>query len=213
MSKVLEQVLLKAQEQEENIIHTSGRGFGKELIYLKQCLEQCSNKPILYMSRKYGNKYIIPQEEYEKVLNRYCSKCVNRENNICVGMNAPIGIETLINCIEMLSTELKEENQELKEKNQELKVKADRYDSAQRIVLSTKDMDIMMKLQTENEKLRKAMEILKRVFELEAEKGIYSNKEYYFINYSSYAFFDNEISRQEYELLKEVLKKYEQIDK
>ena len=53
-------------------------------------------------------------EEYEKVLNGHCSKCVNRENNICVGMDAPIHIDTLINCIEMENQELKEENNKLK---------------------------------------------------------------------------------------------------
>ena len=53
-------------------------------------------------------------EEFEKVLNGHCSKCVNRENNICVGMDAPIHIDTLINCIEMENQELKEENNNLK---------------------------------------------------------------------------------------------------
>ena len=53
-------------------------------------------------------------EEFEKVLNGHCSKCVNRENNICVGMDAPIHIDTLINCIEMKNQELKEENNKLK---------------------------------------------------------------------------------------------------
>ena len=38
----------------------------------------------------------------------------------------------------------------LEKENQELKVKADKYDSAQRIVLSTKGIDVIMKLQTEN---------------------------------------------------------------
>ena len=53
-------------------------------------------------------------EEFEKVLNGHCSKCVNRENNICVGMDAPIHIDTLINCIEMENQELKDENNKLK---------------------------------------------------------------------------------------------------
>ena len=53
-------------------------------------------------------------EEFEEVLNGHCSKCVNRENNICVGMDAPIHIDTLINCIEMENQELKEENNKLK---------------------------------------------------------------------------------------------------
>ena len=53
-------------------------------------------------------------EEFEEVLNGHCSKCVNRENNICAGMDAPIHIDTLINCIEMENQELKEENNKLK---------------------------------------------------------------------------------------------------
>lgn len=54
--------------------------------------------------------------------------------------------------------------EQLEQENQELKVKADKYDSAQRIVLSTKGIDVMMKLQAENEKLEKTLEILKEEF-------------------------------------------------
>ena len=74
------------------------------------------------MNKEYFINELLPEilkdlerlEEYEKVLNGHCSKCVNRENNICVGMDAPIHIDTLINCIEMENQELKEENTNLK---------------------------------------------------------------------------------------------------
>ena len=74
------------------------------------------------MNKEYFINELLPEilkdlerlEEYEKVLNGHCSKCVNRENNICVGMDAPIHIDTLINCIEMENQELKEENNKLK---------------------------------------------------------------------------------------------------
>ena len=74
------------------------------------------------MNKEYFINELLPEilkdlerlEEYEKVLNGHCNKCVNRENNICVGMDAPIHIDTLINCIEMENQELKEENNKLK---------------------------------------------------------------------------------------------------
>ena len=74
------------------------------------------------MNKEYFINELLPEilkdldrlEEFEEVLNGHCSKCVNRENNICVGMDAPIHIDTLINCIEMENQELKEENNKLK---------------------------------------------------------------------------------------------------
>lgn len=67
------------------------------------------------MNKEYFINELLPEilqdlerlEEFEKVLNGHCSKCVNRENNICVGMDAPIHIDTLINCIETENKELK----------------------------------------------------------------------------------------------------------
>lgn len=99
--------------------------------YLKQIAESKGVCPLTNVVKDnallfpIGFEYIFKDldrlEEFEKVLNGHCCKCVNRENNICVGMNAPIHIDTLINCIEMLSTELQMENKDLKEENAELK--------------------------------------------------------------------------------------------
>ena len=82
------------------------------------------------MNKEYFINELLPEilkdlerlEEFEKVLNGHCSKCVNRENNICVGMDAPIHIDTLINCIEM-------ENQELKDKKDYGAIYAVLYDN------------------------------------------------------------------------------------
>jgi hypothetical protein len=58
----IKQALLKAQEQE---LHNGGRLPNKEILSLKQCIEQCKDKPILYISETYGNKYIVPQKELD----------------------------------------------------------------------------------------------------------------------------------------------------
>lgn len=58
----VKQALLKAQEQE---LHNGGRLPNKEILSLKQCVEQCKDKPILYISETYGNKYIVPQKELD----------------------------------------------------------------------------------------------------------------------------------------------------
>ena len=55
----IKQALLKAQTQELN---NGGRLPNKEILYLKQSLEQCNDKPIFYVSRTYGNKYIVTQK-------------------------------------------------------------------------------------------------------------------------------------------------------
>lgn len=55
----IEKALLKAQTQELN---NGGRLPNKEILYLKQSLEQCNDKPIFYVSRTYGNKYIVQQK-------------------------------------------------------------------------------------------------------------------------------------------------------
>lgn len=90
----------------------------------------------------------------------------------------------------------------LLKENQELKVKADKYDSAQRIVLSTKGIDVMMKLQTENEKLTKAIEII-----LKYEINLLKIKQFSYEGYVGYCNYVNLLipTQQEYDLLKEVL--------
>lgn len=92
--KTIRQALLKAQENEKkNAEVFGGRMFNKEIIYLKQTIEQCNDKPIYYMSRSFGNKYIVPEDEYvnfndyaklqnkcqelEDVLEIIKEKCVN----------------------------------------------------------------------------------------------------------------------------------------
>ena len=48
--------ILKTQE-----LQNGGRLPDKEILSLKQGIEKCKDKPILYISRTYGNKYIVPQ--------------------------------------------------------------------------------------------------------------------------------------------------------
>lgn len=43
----------------------------------------------------------------EEVLELYCGNCINKEKNICLGMNAAIGIETLIDCKELMISDCK----------------------------------------------------------------------------------------------------------
>lgn len=50
----------------ENIKNT--RAFGKDIINLSEALKQTIDKPLLYVSR-YGNKYVVPQELFEKQCN------------------------------------------------------------------------------------------------------------------------------------------------
>lgn len=118
------------------------------------------------MNKEYFINELLPEilkdlerlEEFEKVLNGHCSKCVNRENNICVGMDASIHIDTLINCIEMLSTELQTENQELKEENNKLK-------KALKIIMKWRKSqmyDLMQNLEDQN---IEGFEILEEVLE------------------------------------------------
>ena len=42
------------------------RVFGKDLINLNNILKQTVDEPILYISRKFGNRYIVPQSKYVK---------------------------------------------------------------------------------------------------------------------------------------------------
>lgn len=66
----LKQALIKVQEQEEeNSTFVGGRTFNKDILYLKQSIEQCNDKPIFYVSRIYGNKYIIPQKQFDDLTN------------------------------------------------------------------------------------------------------------------------------------------------
>ena len=86
----------------------------------------------------------------------------------------------------------------------------------------TKDLEKSKKLEKENEalklknfnqhlvlngeidKLKKALEILKKIFDFEAKKGKYPISDYYFVDYFRAS--DTELTQQEYELLNEVLK-------
>ena len=61
----IEQALLKAQEQE---LHNGVRLPNKEILYLKQSLEQYNDTPIFYISRTYGNKYIVPQKQLDDLV-------------------------------------------------------------------------------------------------------------------------------------------------
>lgn len=60
----VKQALIKAKEQEEE----NARAFGKDIISLNKTLKQTIDEPILYFSR-YGNKYVVPQELFEKQCN------------------------------------------------------------------------------------------------------------------------------------------------
>ncbi len=55
--------------EKENPGVVGGRTFGKDILYLKQSLEQCNDKPILYVSRTYGIKYIVPQKQFDDLTN------------------------------------------------------------------------------------------------------------------------------------------------
>lgn len=48
-------------------MNNSGRLPNKELLLLKQTIEQCNDKPILYISNTYGNKYIVPQKQLDNL--------------------------------------------------------------------------------------------------------------------------------------------------
>lgn len=43
------------------------RDVGKDLRNLQLALLESNDKSIYYISRSFGNKYIVPQEEYEKL--------------------------------------------------------------------------------------------------------------------------------------------------
>ena len=43
------------------------RDIGKDLRNLQLALMESNDKPIFYISRSFGNKYIVPQEEFEKL--------------------------------------------------------------------------------------------------------------------------------------------------
>lgn len=64
----IEKYILKAQEQEKTKV-VGGRTFGKDILNLKQTIEQCKDKPIFYVSRTYGNKYIVPQKQFDDLTN------------------------------------------------------------------------------------------------------------------------------------------------
>ena len=144
------------------------------------------------MNKEYFINELLPEilkdlerlEEFEKVLNGHCSKCVNRENNICVGMDAPIHIDTLINCIEMLSTELQTENQDLKNENKVLKACIKDWE------------DDYEHLEFALEKREKVLEILKKYLYYDNKNHAIKMKE---VRKSIYNF--------DYEDLKEMLRK------
>lgn len=80
---VVVQSLLKVQEQEKE----NARAFGKDIINLNKILKQTIDEPILYAS-KYGNKYIVPQELFEKQCN-VLSIIKEKNVNIAVLKNSP----------------------------------------------------------------------------------------------------------------------------
>lgn len=47
-------------------LEMEARALGKDLINLNNVLKQTIDEPILYVSRKFGNKYIVPQNKYVK---------------------------------------------------------------------------------------------------------------------------------------------------
>lgn len=79
----IKQYILKAQEQEKE----NARAFGKDIINLNKTLKQTIDEPILYASR-YGNKYIVPQELFEKQCN-VLSVIKEKNVNIAVLKNSP----------------------------------------------------------------------------------------------------------------------------
>lgn len=98
----IKQALLKAQEQKkENAECVGGRSFNKEVIYLKQSIERCNDKPIFYFSKRYGNKYIVPQEEYEKLNNENAklqNKCQEQEKVLEIINKKSVYIHLLQQC-------------------------------------------------------------------------------------------------------------------
>ena len=62
----IKQALINVQEQE---LIKGGRLPNKEILYLKQSLEQYNDTPIFYISRTYGNKYIVPQKQFDDLTN------------------------------------------------------------------------------------------------------------------------------------------------
>lgn len=72
--------------------YVGGRMEGKDIINLQHSIEQCNDEPILYVSRKFGNKYIVPQNKYIKPEDyvKLQNKCQEQEkildilkSNIC----------------------------------------------------------------------------------------------------------------------------------
>ena len=71
--------------KEQRIEYISGRIPNKEILNLKNAIEQCNDQAIYYASKSFGNKYIVPREEY-KYIKRKCDeyennfKCINEKN-------------------------------------------------------------------------------------------------------------------------------------
>lgn len=94
---------------------------------IKECLKRIDNKN--YLTEREHKEYLKNiengldrLEQYDKSVKSRCDACVNCEGNICVGMNAPICIETLLNCKEMMIYDCEITIKELQQKNKEVKL-------------------------------------------------------------------------------------------
>lgn len=61
--ETIQQALLKAEKEQG--LNNGGRLPNKEVLYLIQCLKQRNDMPLLYVSKTYGNKYIVPQKQFD----------------------------------------------------------------------------------------------------------------------------------------------------
>lgn len=71
--------------KEKRIEYISGRFPNKEIIYLKNAIEQCNDQALYYASKSFGNKYIVPREDYEALKRKYTEyenklKCIYEKN-------------------------------------------------------------------------------------------------------------------------------------
>lgn len=62
----IKQALTNVQEQE---LIKGGRVPNKEVLYLLQCLKEHNDEQIFYVNRTYGNKYIVPQKQFDDLTN------------------------------------------------------------------------------------------------------------------------------------------------
>ncbi len=71
--------------KQQRIEYMSGRMSNKEILYLKNAIEQCNDQALYYASKSFGNKYIVPRVDYE-ALKKKCTeyenklKCIDEKN-------------------------------------------------------------------------------------------------------------------------------------